>query len=277
MYGILKIIRRALAAFYRDRLLADAGALAFFLLLALAPFSVFLRWTAEIAGKNAQEAIIGQAEAVATLQSKTVLTMLLKHTHHIFIQGPWAPYLSLAVVLLSLFVVFAHIHYVLNKIWCVAPKQHAKWTGFFHKQMIPMAMLLVAGIILIFSLFVSAAVALLTKSIGLHWKTLEMMSTFIVAGFTFFLMYKWIPDQPVFWRHASLGGLLAALMFEAGRYGLEKYLVVSGILSWYGSSGPLVALLMWFYYSSLIIFFGGEITKAAQDLSLTEKAEPGMA
>jgi membrane protein len=61
------------------------------------------------------------------------------------------------------------------------------------------------------------------------------------------------------------GALLTGVAFTVGQFVLALYLGRAVAVSLYGAAGSLVALLLWVYYSAMILFFGAEITKSYMD------------
>ena len=47
-----------------------------------------------------------------------------------------------------------------------------------------------------------------------------------------------------------------------GKFGISFYISKSNVGSTYGTAGSLVILLLWVYYSAIILYFGAEFTKA---------------
>jgi membrane protein len=66
----------------------------------------------------------------------------------------------------------------------------------------------------------------------------------------------------VAWQDVWVGAAITAVLFVAGRYGIAVYLAYTAPASTYGAAGSLVLILLWVYYSSLILFFGAALTKA---------------
>ena len=50
------------------------------------------------------------------------------------------------------------------------------------------------------------------------------------------------------------------MLFGVGKFVIGLYLGHASIGSSYGAAGSLVVFVVWIYYSSLIMFFGAEIT-----------------
>jgi membrane protein len=78
----------------------------------------------------------------------------------------------------------------------------------------------------------------------------------------FALLFKYVPDAEIGWRDVWPGGLLTAVLFTLGKTAIGFYLGQASVGSAYGAAGSLVVLLVWVYYSALIIFFGAEFTHA---------------
>ena len=78
----------------------------------------------------------------------------------------------------------------------------------------------------------------------------------------FALLYKYVPDAEIGWQDVWLGGLITAVLFTLGKTAIGFYLGQASVGSAYGAAGSLIALLVWVYYSALIMFFGAEFTHA---------------
>jgi membrane protein len=59
-----------------------------------------------------------------------------------------------------------------------------------------------------------------------------------------------------------VGGVISGILFVAGEYAIGRYLAYSGTGSVYGAAGSLAVLLLWVFYSALIVLLGGELTQA---------------
>jgi membrane protein len=84
---------------------------------------------------------------------------------------------------------------------------------------------------------------------------------FIVTLIGLFAMYMLVPNRPVPWRHAAVGGLLAALLFRFARWAFGTY--VSNVPSYeqiYGQLAVIPIFLIWVYLSWVIVLLGASIT-----------------
>jgi membrane protein len=86
----------------------------------------------------------------------------------------------------------------------------------------------------------------------------------LVSTLAFFLVYRIIPHRHVPWRHAALGGLVAAVLFETAKQGFAFWVHRSPTYSVvYGAFAAVPIFLVWVYLSWLVILFGAELTASA--------------
>jgi membrane protein len=90
----------------------------------------------------------------------------------------------------------------------------------------------------------------------------NLLVTLIVVAFLFAIIFKVLPDAIISWKDVVAGSLFTAVLFMIGKFCITLYLNNSNISNSYGSAGSLVVLLLWVYYSSVILYFGAEFTKA---------------
>ncbi|HEY1064836.1 MAG TPA: YihY/virulence factor BrkB family protein, partial [Pirellulales bacterium] len=94
---------------------------------------------------------------------------------------------------------------------------------------------------------------------------LNFVVSFAVITLLFGMMFKLLPDVKMAWQDVWLGAAITSLLFSIGKVGIGLYLGQSTMASSYGVAGSFVVLLVWVYYSSLILFFGAELTKVYAD------------
>jgi membrane protein len=76
------------------------------------------------------------------------------------------------------------------------------------------------------------------------------------------ITFRLVPDAPVTWKQACIGGGLTAVLFTAGKYIIGTYLTRAAVSSAYGAAGSIVVVIIWVYYTAQIFFFGAEFTRA---------------
>ncbi|HET7899221.1 MAG TPA: YhjD/YihY/BrkB family envelope integrity protein, partial [Flavisolibacter sp.] len=90
----------------------------------------------------------------------------------------------------------------------------------------------------------------------------NLVITFFVITTLFAAIFKVLPDAVIRWKDVIVGSMVTAILFMIGKFGITFYISQSNVASTYGAAGSLVVLLVWVYYSSIILYLGAEFTKA---------------
>jgi membrane protein len=157
---------------------------------------------------------------------------------------------------------------------------------FVKERFISYGMVLGVGFLLMVSLVVSAALAAFDKflegtmpGVGILLQVIHFVVSLSLITFMFAAIYRFMPDGRIAWRDVAVGGILTAIFFNVGELLIGIYLGQSSVTSVYGAAGSLVTLLLWIYYSSLIFFFGAELTQVyatrfGSGLTPSSKSQP---
>ncbi len=89
----------------------------------------------------------------------------------------------------------------------------------------------------------------------------NLILTFIITSLLFGLIFKVLPDARIEWKHVRAGAFTTALLFMAGKFLISYYLGQSKMSSAYGAAGSIIVILLWVYYSSIILYFGAAFTR----------------
>lgn len=77
----------------------------------------------------------------------------------------------------------------------------------------------------------------------------------------FTVLFRYLPDGKPTWKVAITGALLTSVLFNIGKFVLRWLLPNSNIGVVYGTSASIVLLLLFVFYSSLILYYGAAFTK----------------
>jgi membrane protein len=162
---------------------------------------------------------------------------------------------------------FGQLQQALNDIWDVKAASGGGVRGLLKKRASSFSMLLLIGFLLMVSLGAGAALSALSERIADLFpgaaaasRAADVLISLLVTSGLFALLFKVLPDLAIRWSDVVIGAVFTALLFSVGRLGIAYYLGRSTGTSVYGAAGSLVALLMWVYYSSQLLFFGAEFT-----------------
>jgi membrane protein len=84
----------------------------------------------------------------------------------------------------------------------------------------------------------------------------------LITAVIFGAVFKVLPDAKIKWKDVTAGAITTAIFFMLGKFAISYYIRQSNVGSTYGAAGSLVILLLWVYYSAIILYFGAEFTKA---------------
>lgn len=135
--------------------------------------------------------------------------------------------------------------------------------GVLRSRLLSFSLILVLAFLLLVSLIVNAALAVVERFWGAMWmgtvfavvaNALSMVFSFAVVALLFGTIFKMLPETRVAWRDVGLGAVVTALLFTLGKHLIGLYLGNSAVASSYGAAGSVVALMLWVYYSAQIFF-----------------------
>ena len=90
----------------------------------------------------------------------------------------------------------------------------------------------------------------------------NLVITFIMTSLLFGLIFKVLPDARIEWKHVRAGAFATALLFMGGKFLISYYLGHSKMSSAYGAAGSIIVILLWVYFSAIILYFGAAYTRA---------------
>jgi membrane protein len=266
---MLAVLKSALHAWVDHRAGSKGAALAFYTLFSITPILILA-----IAGAGflfgaeaAQGEIVAQVEGLVGRNGAQVIQALLAGARNPA-SGFAATMLAIVLVLVGAASVFVELKGSLDELWGIEPPKGLAIVVFLRTQLHSFGLVLVLAFLLLVSLVLSAALAILERYVGGIWSSsygiFEGVASAIAFGVItclFAVIYKTLPDVPLSWRDVWIGAAVTAAMFLLGKYAIGLYLGSSSVASSFGVAGSLIALLLWVYYSAQIFFLGAEFTR----------------
>lgn len=265
--GVLSVVKQAASEFSDDDAMSHGAALAFYTALSLAPLLLLLVWIGGMLGPETEQQLIEQLVGLIGPQGAETIKMILDGAEEPSL-GNLAGIAGFGTLLLSATGVFGQLQHALNVIWDVEPKPKQGVWGLIRKRLLSLGMVLTIGFLLMVSMAASAALSAVINLMQgvlpgteLVWRLADIALSVLLFAVGFGTIYKLLPDVKIAWRDVWFGGFVTAALFTAGKVLIGLYLGNSSVGSAYGAAGSLIVLLVWVYYSSLIIFFGAELTQ----------------
>ena len=216
----------------------------------------------------AQGQIVAQLQDVMGREAATAVEQAVARSR-IQESGILPTLLGVAALLVGATTVFAQMQLSLNAIWGVTarPTRNSLFS-LVKTRLLSLTVVLAIGFVLLVSLllgvvlravlhfthrFVPSVAALLSGG--------EALVSLLAVALLFGAIFKVLPDVVLRWRDVVVGALVTALLFSVGRYAIAAYLAYTATASTYGAAGAVVLILLWVYYSSLILLFGAAFTR----------------
>jgi membrane protein len=278
-----KIFAHAGGLWLERNAFTHAGSLAFYTLFSMAPIVIIAVAVAGIlfGEEAARGEIVAQLEAFVGREGARAVEDAVSRSR-IEVAGIFPTLAGVAALMVGATTVFAQMQTSLNSIWGVIAKpQRSGILVFLKSRILSLAIVLTIGFILLVSLLLSVALRAIIRYaeywIPLHGALLtgaELLLSLVVITLLFAVIFKVLPDVHVAWQDVWTGAAITAAMFIVGRHLIALYLAYAAPGSTYGAAGSLVLILLWVYYSSLILLFGAAFTKA-RTLASGRRVVPG--
>jgi membrane protein len=271
---LIGLLRQTASGWSAQHTFQFGAALAFYAAFALAPLLVIAIALAGIFfGEDA-----AQGRLDATLEDAlgpTVARAIAETLTYVHVTGSgWAvTAVGIGLVLFAVTGMFVQLQMALNAIWGVQPRPGWGLWGMVRGRAFAFVLVLCVGALLLFSLIVNTALLALRARLSpaswagesLVWEAVDWFLSLVLLTLLVAMIYKLLPDTIIAWRNVWFGALITALLFALGNYLICQYLYWAVPASAYGPAGCLVIVMLWVYYSSLILLFGAEFTKHFAD------------
>jgi membrane protein len=269
--SIWKILRQAAAGFSNDGVLKMSGSLAYSTIFSIAPLIIVIIFLADLfLGREAIEGTIyGQIEGFVGSNAAMEIQSMIRNAS-LSGKSKGAIVLGVITLLLGATSVFGEIQDSINHIWGLKPKPKKGWVKMLLNRALSFSVIGSLGFILLVSLVLNTIIEALMNRLQRLFPEVTVLLAYIVnqvlilaiTTFLFAVIFKVLPDALIKWRDVIVGAFATAILFMIGKFAITLYINNSSISTAYGAAGSLVIILLWVYYSSAILFFGAEFTKA---------------
>jgi membrane protein len=185
-------------------------------------------------------------------------------------KGTTAAVIGIVTLLFSATAVFAEIQDSINTIWGFKAKPQKGFGMFLRTRFLSFSIIVSLGFLLLVFLAITTIVEGLSDRLKARFPDitvvvfyiLNLVISFLVITTLFLLIFKVLPDAKTKWKDVLPGALASSILFMIGKFGISFYIGSSKISTTYGAAGSLVILLLWVYYSAIILYLGAEFAKA---------------
>ncbi|HEX6333786.1 MAG TPA: YihY/virulence factor BrkB family protein [Flavisolibacter sp.] len=275
MWTVLKnfwwLLKQAGKGFGKDKIPKLSASLAYYTIFSLGPMLMIVIYLAGFFwGRQAVEGrIYDQVRDLVGNRAALQIQEIIKNAS---IDGgnTLAVLFGSIMLFIGATTVFSEIQDSINVIWKLKAKAERGWLRMLMHRLLSFSLVVSLGFLLLVSLVINALVQALMEQLQQHFPQVTMVLFFIVnlllmaciIWLLFATIFKLLPDAVIRLKDVAVGALFTTVLFMLARLGISFYIGRSDIGSTYGTAGSLVVLLLWVYFSAIILYFGAEFTKA---------------
>lgn len=264
------ILRQTFTEFFNDHALKFSASLSYYTIFSLGPVLIIIISLAGIFfGKDAVEGkmygqIQGLVGSAAALQIQDIISNIEESQ-----MSRSGAILGLVILFVGATGVFTEMQDSINYIWSIKTKPKKSIVKFLLDRLLSFSLIVSFGFILMVSLGVHALVDLLYDKLKIYFNEVTVILfqgmnyviLFAVITTLFAIIFKILPDAKIRWKDSFVGASFTAVLFLIGKSFISLYLGNSNIGVTYGAAASVVIILLWVYYTSIILYFGAEFTK----------------
>lgn len=270
MKGLWAILKKSAKSLSTDKIPKQSASLAYCTLFSMGPmllviiFLTNLFWQQEAA----EGIVVQQLSNLIGGDAAQQIQQIIQNAS-IDRSTAFAALTGFIALLLGASAVFTEIQDTLNHIWQLQLKKNAGWLKILLTRVMSFSIVVSLSFLLLVSLVLNALLETLMGRLqdlfpGAAIILLYILNLIVTLGVTttlFGIIYKVLPDARIRWKDVLPGALFTAVLFMLGKFGITLYITQTNVGSTYGAAGSIVVLLVWVYYSSIILYFGAEFTK----------------
>ncbi len=251
-----------------------SGAVAFFAILATAPFGVIAVVVAgAVVGREVAREDIEQRVGILIGEEQATFFMDVADRASEHPQTYWATFVSVAFIVITSARLFLTLRSALNHVFRVSARSNAtfKMRAFrnLRKNVLAFVMVVLVGFAMLVGAFAKSWLQYASHffdDVPRATRVLEFIAMQLVLSFLIAIAFRVLPDARLRWRDAYLGASVTSLLAGVGGYIIGAYLTHASPGSTYGAAGSLVVVLLWVYYSAQIFFVGAHFTRVYAEL-----------
>ncbi len=270
--------------FMEDRVMKLSAALAYYTIFSLTPLIIIIIAAASIFFNNKLNPGTELFSQISDMVGVDAAKQLQGFVENANLTGKTTIGLIIGVttLIVGATAIFIEIQDSINLIWKVKAVPKKGWKKMITNRLLSFSLIVSMGFLLLVSLVVNSIVVSLGDKLGYLIKNSQIGEALPVAGDTttlliyilnnvitiaavtavFTIIFKVLPDVDLRWKSAIIGALFTALLFSLGKYVIGIYIEKGNPGSAFGAASSIIVILLWIYYTSIILYFGAEFTQA---------------
>ncbi len=267
---IWKIITQSGSEFVDNRVMKLSAALAYYTIFSFPGLVILVIWVSDLFyGQQAIEGTIyGQISGLVGSGAAEQIQDTIKNAT-LYYQSGFARIIGTATLIFAATSIFSEIQDSINMIWHLKAKPKKGWLKLIINRLLSFSVIISLGFILLVSLIVNAFMDILIHRLTSIFPesqvvlayVVNILLSFSITAVLFGLIFKVLPDAKISWKHVKAGAFTTAFLFLVGKLIIGYYLGQNKLSTAYGAAGYVIIILLWVYYSAVILYFGAIFTR----------------
>lgn len=267
---IFSLLKKTVSEFSDDNVMKLSAALSYYTIFSLPPLLIIIiSLSGVFFGEDAVKGeLFGQINGLVGNAAATQIQDTIKNVK-LSDASTFATIFSLIILLFGASGVFAEIQDSINYIWGIKAKPKKGLIKFIKNRLMSFSMIGVVGFLLMVGLIINSVMDLMSNRLMAYFPeefvylifAVNYLIVFIIISTLFTIIFRTLPDGRVALKDCLIGASFTAFLFMLGKFAIGFYLGSSSVGSVYGAAGSVVLILVWVYYSAIILYFGAEFTK----------------
>ncbi|QCR23172.1 YihY/virulence factor BrkB family protein [Pontibacter sp. SGAir0037] len=265
------ILQDTQEGFKQNEPIVYSAAIAFFTIFSLPAILIVLTLigSAFFAEQEVRTEIVHRVEELINEEAGEQVSTVLENVVEVP-AGIWGILIAVVVVVKSATIILFITQKALNSVWNIKVKPKVKYFKLLKHRLLTLALLAGLGILLSISLMLDTLFAMFSDQLFQvfdEWyepavRTINIAFSVAVVLVVFTAIHKFLPDARISWKDAVAGGIITSILFLIGKQVINLVLNNIKIAGIYAAAGSFVVLLLWVFYSSIILYIGAIVTKA---------------
>ena len=273
---IFRILRRTVVYVRECEVRRIAAALAYFTLFSLAPM-VFVALTVAslvVGHKNAQLDVVGAVRPFLGDAGASTVSSLLQHTQPRAASAIGVAF-GMALALVGAAGLFDQLRESIDAMWGSPEKPKRGFVGFLLDNVLAITMVMATMAVFAGSIFVQARIEILAPSQGAGAHVVSLIIALSAMWLLFTAVYTYLPPVKLMLKEALVGAAVTSILLALGQFIMGLYLGRASLGAAFGAAGPVVATLVWVYYTALMVLVGVAFTRAYTEIRRHQNLKGG--
>jgi membrane protein len=250
-----------------------SAALAYYTVFSLPALLIIIIWISDFFyGRAAVEGTIyGQISGFVGEEAALQIQQTIRNAT-VASDSYFATIIGLITLIFGATTMFSEIQDSINLIWRLKakPKKGKGWLLLIINRLLSFSIVVTLGFLALVSLLINGLMDTFSNHLREQFQDIAVyviygfnfFLTFLITAFLFGIIFKVLPDADIKWKDVRAGAITTAIMFMLGKFVIGYYLGHNRMSSAYGAAGSVIVILLWVYYSAVILYLGAAFTRA---------------